>query len=97
MTATPDRPGIDQLTSDQLDQLYAERDALRAQLASRTVLLEGNLTWQTQRAERAEAAIARVRALHSRWEYDANDCSVCVDSYGTPRPYPCPTVAALDG
>ncbi|MEK9524053.1 hypothetical protein MIU24_32470 [Streptomyces venezuelae] len=30
MTATPDRPGLDQLTSDQLDRLYAERDQCQA-------------------------------------------------------------------
>ncbi|MFH8627799.1 hypothetical protein ACH4A8_38930 [Streptomyces vietnamensis] len=29
MTQTPDRPGIDHLTSDKLDQLYAERDRYR--------------------------------------------------------------------
>ncbi|MGW1246956.1 hypothetical protein [Streptomyces sp. NPDC002535] len=35
MTATPDRPGIDELTSEQLDALYAERDALLAELDGR--------------------------------------------------------------
>lgn len=52
---------------------------------------------QRQRADRAEAAIARVRALHGRWDCDANSCASCVDSYGTPVPYPCPTLRALDG
>ena len=32
MTQPTDRPGMNQLTSDQLDQLYAERDRLAAEL-----------------------------------------------------------------
>lgn len=35
MTQPTDRPGIDDLTSDQLDRLYAERDALLAELDGR--------------------------------------------------------------
>jgi len=52
---------------------------------------------QRQRADRAEAAIARVRALHTRWDADPASCAHCVDSYGTPVRYPCPTIRALDG
>lgn len=63
------RPGLDEISSDDLDTLYdradnaeAEVDRLRAQLTSRTVLLEGHLTAQTQRAERAEAQRDRLAA-----------------------------------
>ncbi|KUJ65415.1 hypothetical protein [Streptosporangium amethystogenes] len=99
------RPRVDQLTDDMLDQLYADLDALKAITAGycghcgRGDCSPTADQWleQRQRAEQAEAAIARVRALHSRWEYDQNDCSVCVDCYGAPVPYPCPTLRALDG
>jgi hypothetical protein len=42
------------------------------------------------RAVRAEAAIARVRALHSRHTYDTDECRQCEEDY------PCQTIAALD-
>lgn len=85
-TAQPtDRPGINQLTSDMLDQLYDRLDAVQADRDG----------W-CDRALGYRLATKRVRALHSRWEYDANNCSVCVDCYGAPLPYPCPTIAALD-
>ncbi|MFE6785150.1 hypothetical protein ACFVFF_23125 [Streptomyces sp. NPDC057680] len=49
MTATPDRPGIDQLTSDMLDELYARLDK-----AERAVNL---LADSHRRAEQAEAEL----------------------------------------
>ena len=49
-----------------------------------------------QRAEQAEATLTAVRKLHDRWECDANVCAVCVDGYGTPVSYPCPTTLVLD-
>lgn len=52
---------------------------------------------QTLRAEQAETAIARVRALHTRWDADPASCAHCVDSYGTPVRYPCPTLLVVDG
>lgn len=155
MTQAPDRPGIDQITSDGLDQLYerldaAEREAdeavaaaahlarlvgkrsekaernaekqsrraqgaetelrtlrcgLRANGADPTQIQNlwaqihlRNRQWreEKQRAERAEATLNAVRALHDRWEHDANVCAVCVDGYGTPVLYPCPTTRILD-
>jgi multidrug efflux pump subunit AcrA (membrane-fusion protein) len=48
-----------------------------------------------ERAERAETAIARVRALHRNWEADPGHCAHCQDGMGTPLPWPCPTLAAL--
>ncbi|MFJ2267773.1 hypothetical protein ACIOHO_15630 [Streptomyces sp. NPDC087849] len=52
--------------------------------------------------EKAEAAIARVRALHAPADFHGR--TICVDcsSYGNgstdnvPAPYPCPTIRALD-
>jgi hypothetical protein len=49
-----------------------------------------------QRAECAEAAIARVRALHRDWEADPGHCAHCQDGVGTPLPWPCPTLTVLD-
>lgn len=75
-----------------LDQLYREIDTLRAQLASRTVLLEGHLTWQTQRAERAETTLTAVRELATNmrdWDGDnpaiarwATDILAVLDQHG---------------
>lgn len=77
----------------EVDQLRAERDELRFLWNSARDRADTLMS----RAEKAEAAIARVRALHGRWDCDANSCASCVDSYGTPVPYPCPTLRALDG
>lgn len=46
---------------------------------------------ETERAERAEAALARVRALHSN---GYGLCDECTGSHGVP--WPCPTIRALD-
>ncbi|WP_406336609.1 hypothetical protein OG814_33225 [Streptomyces zaomyceticus] len=70
---------------ERADKAEAERDAA-----------QGDRDGWRDRALGYRLATERVRALHSRWEYDANSCSVCVDCYGTPLSYPCPTVAVLD-
>ncbi|MFE0647457.1 hypothetical protein ACFVZH_02550 [Streptomyces sp. NPDC059534] len=54
------------------------------------------LRHEQQRKQRAEATLTAVRELHDRWEHDANVCAVCVDGYGTPVLYPCPTTVLLD-
>lgn len=92
MTQPTDRPGIDHLTSDMLDQLYADLDWAREQ----TLAAQQEATEVVTRAERAEATLNAVRKLHDRWECDANVCAVCVDGYGNPVSYPCPTIAVLD-
>lgn len=127
MTQPTDRPDINHLTSDMLDQLYAERDRYRTAWTSARARTqahqEGTLrhvadrdSWKswTKKAESQLAALKRahvalaeqaakdqatltaVRKLHDRWECDANVCAVCVDGYGNPVSYPCPTTRLLD-
>lgn len=62
-------------------------DAIAA-AATRSVMAE---ILRVRQATPAEAAIARVRALH-REEYGS--CAECTHEYGVP--FPCPTVRALD-
>ncbi|MFJ6579291.1 hypothetical protein ACIQMY_25430 [Streptomyces sp. NPDC091368] len=72
MRQTPDRPGIEEMTSDQLDALYTRLDDYRdsrqrwmdAAFADRKVSneLAARLAEAEQRAEKAEAAVERVRA-----------------------------------
>ena len=148
-----ERIRLDDLTDDQLDQLYTERDMLgregdrlrkdwvemrtRAEKAERAVehladryrgaeaeidrmkilvaassedgqavRMAGRFAEkaneQRTRAEQAEAAIERVRALHSPVQYGKQAiCGHC-SGYGGgscdsgPQPHPCPTIAALD-
>lgn len=59
-----DRIPLDHLTSDQLDQLYADRDRLTAELDD----YDERAEQQKQRADRAEAAVERARTLATRWE-----------------------------
>jgi hypothetical protein len=40
--------------------------------------------------------IKSVRELHQRWDADPGSCAHCVDGHGTPLPYPCATIRALD-
>lgn len=53
-------------------------------------------------AERTEAAVARVRALHQPFPYSGQQlCAECCASAGqhpdsTPTSWPCPTISALD-
>ena len=73
-----DRKTIDQMTSDDLDQLHAENDRLTAELEALRQVARGYCPhcgrgdaaptvddWeqQKQRADRAEAALTRVAAL----------------------------------
>lgn len=57
---------------------------------------EKDLDRTRRRAERAEAALTAVRELHQRWDADPASCAHCVDGYGTPVRYPCPTTVLLD-
>jgi hypothetical protein len=69
VTEQPARHTVDTITSDALDQLYADRDEARAAadryLTNGTKAVE-RLHWRAhnaeQRAEQAETALARVRA-----------------------------------
>jgi hypothetical protein len=54
------------------------------------------LTRTTDERDQMRAAIARVRALHHDWEADPGHCAHCQDGMGTPLPWPCPTIRALD-
>jgi len=120
-----DRPRVDQLTDDQLDQLYQRIDELTALLQdaegdrdswardARQAGAEADQlriqrhtyrrAWnsakararkQHTRAEQAEAAIARVRALHQH-QPDADYCDLCSNHGDTT--WPCATLRALDG
>lgn len=42
-------------------------------------------------------AVDRIRALHHDWEADPGHCAHCQDGMGTPLPWPCPTIQALEG
>lgn len=74
------------------EQVEAERDSLGRE----TDRLRRDWTTMRDRAERAAAAIARVRALHHDWDADPGHCAHCQDGMGTPLPWPCPTIRALD-
>ncbi|MFD3634890.1 hypothetical protein, partial [Streptomyces sp. NPDC058664] len=107
MTQPTDRPGIDQLTSDQLDQLYAERDWWhQAYLASRDYedrrtaerdQFQRERNEQHARADKAEAALTAVRKLHAPVNHRGRTiCGHC-SGYGGgscdngPQGHPCPT------
>ncbi|MET9138871.1 hypothetical protein [Streptomyces parvulus] len=71
-----DRIALDGLTSDQLDQLYAEREQLYAELdAAGNVLgsMARERNEQTDRAVRAEAALSRTRSMAEQWRERASD------------------------
>jgi hypothetical protein len=85
-----------------------------AELKARVAYYENMATWQTtcsncatlldscyaetMRAEEAEAAIAKVRAMHPvERHYGRSVCGHCRDGWEDPVPYPCPTIAALEG
>jgi NAD-dependent SIR2 family protein deacetylase len=96
VTEQPVRHTVDTITSDALDQLYADRDEARAAadryLTNGTKAVE-RLHWRAhnaeQRAEQAEAAITRVRAAHL--ETADGRCSDCLVRW------PCPDICRLDG
>ncbi|MFC9736208.1 hypothetical protein ACFWG5_34345 [Streptomyces hydrogenans] len=83
------------------EQAEAERDDARADRDTvdrlRKAALDGRNA-AVQRADRAEAAIARVRAVHVRNGH-TGDCEHCsagdYPNYAVPDP--CPTLRALDG
>jgi hypothetical protein len=52
---------------------------------------------QVRKATPAEAAIARVRALHRDWENDPGHCAHCTGPDGNLVAFPCPTIRALNG
>ena len=54
------------------------------------------LDWQ-YRAEKAEAAIARVRELHTPYRIMLGHVPTDTNCEGCRRVYPCPTIRALDG
>ncbi|THA82753.1 hypothetical protein [Streptomyces sp. A0592] len=77
-TEQPARHTVDTITSDALDQLYAEREQLRAALdhqaqelatwrATVATLDSGAPGTPRHRAEQAEAAIARAREVEEQW------------------------------
>jgi hypothetical protein len=64
------------------------------------LLVEPPDWWQPYRKPTRDqllTAVERVRALHNRWESDLGCCAHCQDGMGTPLPWPCPTIRALDG
>ncbi|MDX3520741.1 hypothetical protein [Streptomyces scabiei] len=129
-----DRVPLDHLTSDALDDLYEQLEALRAVArgycpdcgrgdAAPTVAdwetqrrradtaewrhkdAERRVRCQRERAETAEAAVDRVRALHQPAECVNVRCKLkqwCIgcDPHGIEgcdeNPWPCPTITALD-
>ena len=68
--------------------------------AARTLMPELIAALAAERAEttRLRAAVERVRAVHRRGIYTATGnafCFACEDEYGR-KPWPCPTIAALE-
>jgi hypothetical protein len=92
-----DRKTLDQMTSDDLDALYGRLDKAEQETTATAAAAAHLTSLVLDRAERAEAAIARARALHHDWEADPGHCAHCQDGMGTPLPWPCPTLRALDG
>ena len=69
MTQPTDRPGIEDLTSDRLDQLYDELWHLRLAQAGADLALQAACRMtdeQRARADRHEATLTAVRALTQR-------------------------------
>lgn len=95
-----DRISLNDMTSDQLDQLYRELDTARRMLDLNDLRLIDEMVATVEqhmdRATRAEAAIERVRALHqpvgvvAAAEFgNPPDCATC-----GPNTWPCPTYNA---
>ncbi|MGQ4350483.1 hypothetical protein [Streptomyces sp. SAS_275] len=89
-----DRLTVDTITSDQLDALYDDLDRYEE--------VQGDMNEKaidlTRRAELAETAVARVRALHqptgvvaAAEHGEPPDCAVC-----GPNRWPCPTYQATE-
>jgi hypothetical protein len=101
--ATP-RKTLDQMTSDDLDRLHAELDALRAvargycPACGRGDAAPTVTDWeeQKQRADRAETALARIAALAD--EYPAGiDTALIHEALDEPTPRPVATQATDGG
>jgi hypothetical protein len=100
-----DRIPLDHLTSDALDALYEQLEAAEETESQRQLATAREaLASATIRAARAEAAIARVRALHQPQPdgsgfSDGQQCRMCSqdggDGYQYLVPWPCPTIRAL--
>lgn len=89
---------LDDLTSDQLDALYEQLDKAEQETTATATAAAHLTSLVLDRAERAEAAIARVRALHqcvgvvAAAEFgNPPDCAIC-----GPNCWPCSTIRALD-
>lgn len=88
-----DRHTTDTITSADLDDLYDERDMLRRDIRR----AQAALTLQGAELEQAEAAIARVHALHRKATHGP-DCVHCAAfGPGYDNTWPCQTIRALDG
>lgn len=81
-----DRIRLDDLTSDQLDALYDRIATLESVAAGN----KRHVQLIVPELERAEAAIARVRAIHTHGPR-TNTCNDCG------QPWPCEVTRALDG
>ncbi|WP_033307367.1 hypothetical protein RFN58_07010 [Streptomyces iakyrus] len=82
-----ERIRLDDLTSDQLAQLYDRLDELAEVSATRKRIARR----RRDQLDQAEAAIARARALHARvLRMEALTCAHCGQAW------PCPTVRVLD-
>jgi hypothetical protein len=78
--------------------LSGDADKLRPreEMLADTILEMGeSLSAAKSRTTNLEAAIQRVRELHSRVEV-WNECAVCTE-HAEALPYPCPTIQALEG
>jgi hypothetical protein len=97
------RPTASSITDQQLDDLYAEVERMKLLIAAsesdgHAVRMAAQYAEKAiengERAEQAEAAIARVRALHYQ---DGAHCAVCTEDFGRLNAdWPCPTIRALD-
>jgi septal ring factor EnvC (AmiA/AmiB activator) len=90
------RHTVDTITDDALDALYEQLAAAEeTELARQLRSADAAFASATFRAAKAEAAVARVRALHTPNE-QGNCANRCYSSGIAPQPYPCPTIRALD-
>ena len=74
---------------------FHERD--KCEVPPVPVPIETVLRLTRARAEKAEAAIARVRELHTPYRIMLGHVPTDTNCEGCRRVYPCPTIRALDG
>lgn len=81
----------------ELFQAYRDYEDARAGMDA----MADQLQAKEERAYRAEAALTRVRSLHTRYRDSCAHCSQLTGRYvqltGRYVPWPCPTIRALDG